>query len=168
MLTLCLLTSPSFAQGSTASKHCDYHNPDGTVINVGYAIKAWNKARRLGAPDYPKWQRPALIIWHPEWEYVLNDESRLLQRWGRAWSETQIDKKGRVNLCEYIEIWIPEDTDADLFIEVLAHEYLHLIWARRMRLEPEFKLEQAENWLDGGERWVRELLDQQDGPASLH
>lgn len=166
-----------FAQGSTASKYCDNRNPDGSFIDVPLAIRAWSKARWLGAPDYPKWQRPALIIWHPQWDFVTtSDKSHLKpgqplrhQRWGMTYSETQVDKKGRVSLCEYVEIWVPESTlhhdYRSLTVEILAHEYLHLIWIRRMHLEPDFKLEQTTNWLDGGESWVRALLDQQDGPV---
>jgi hypothetical protein len=123
-------------------------------------------ARRLGAPAYPKWQAPATIIWHPRWEFVDRDGTQG-QRYGAAHSETQIDKKGRVALCEYIDIWIPEDADQELFIEVLAHEYLHLIYVRRRHLEPEFKLEHSV-MLGESEKWVRELLGQEDGPRHIH
>ncbi len=170
ILLILFLMSP-VAQGSTASKHCEHRNPDGTFIDIVLASKAWSKARQVGAPDYPKWQRPALIIWHP-YRDITERDGKPYQRWGRTYSEIQIDKKGRISLCEYLEIWVPENTEdenyTDLTIEVLAHEYLHLIWIRRNHLELEFKLEQAKNWLDGGELWVRELLGQQDGPIYLH
>jgi hypothetical protein len=160
------------AQGSTASKHCEYRNPDGTFLDFSIISKAWNKARKLGAPNYPKWQRPGLVIWHPRSTYHETEDG-VNQRWGRTFSETQIDKKGRVSLCEYIEIWIPRQEDvghdlSELYIEVLAHEYLHLIWIRRIHLEPDFKLDQANNWMDGGEAWIRKLLNQQDGPRWVH
>lgn len=156
------------AQGSTASRYCEYRNPDGTFIDISIVAQAWSKARRLGASNYSRWQRPALVIWHPQWSFMPKDDETH-QRWGITYSETQIDKKGRVNLCEYIEIWVPEAPDdsiiRNLTIEILAHEYLHLIWIRRMHLELDFKLEQTTNWLDGGETWVRKLLSQQDGPV---
>jgi len=135
--------------------------------------RAWSKARWLGAPDYhPKWYRPALVVWHPRWEYATAKDGRVYQRWGRTTTGTQVDKRGRVSQCEYIEIWVLESTpDQDyrsLTVEVLAHEYLHLIWLRRMHIDPEFKLAQASSWLDAGEAWVRELLGQENGPKHMH
>ena len=93
--------------------------------------------------------------------------SRESKRLGRTWSEVQIDKKGRATLCEYVIVFIPEGEDHDLFVEVLAHEYLHLIYTRRQYLEPEFKLEHS-MLLGESEAWVRKLLGQEDGPQNLH
>ena len=157
MLLIFCLTPTLIAQGSTASKHCEYRNPHGVMIEASVANQAWSMARRLGAPAYPKWQRPALIIWHPHWNG---------QTLGRTWSEVQVDKKGRATLCEYVTIFVPQRKDTNLFVEVLAHEYLHLIYVRRRHLEPEFKLEHSLE-LGEPEAWVRKLLGQEDGPRCL-
>jgi hypothetical protein len=140
--------------------------PDGVRIHFSVEIKAWNMARRLGAPAYTKWQRPAHVIWNTDWKFV-EENGEQLQNFGRAWSELQVDKKGRANFCEYIEINIPEGAPEELFIEVLAHEYLHLIYVRRRHLEPEFKLEHSV-MLGESEKWVRKLLGQEDGPRHIH
>ena len=159
LLLVCFLFIPMLAQGPTLGKHCDYRNPNGKFVDVELAIQAWNNAIKLGAPNNCKWARQGLIIWHPRWNYSENENGDLVQRWGASKSELQIDKKGRISICEYIDIWIPEEADDTVFIEILTHEYLHLIWARRYHLEPAFQAEQIANEDFNGEKWVRSLLD---------
>jgi hypothetical protein len=160
LVTLC--GSTLFLGGEVFAKHPAWSHcplPDNTAtVDLEMQHNAWTRAKLLADIDeIRKWKRPCRAVrmlniyrGDPDGEGGLPDGNYA----GMHQPPMPLihPETGDLVACEYVFVFLPEDTPEEEVELVLTHEYLHAIFYRLVAVWPAFR--QA-NGPEMSEPWVR-------------
>jgi hypothetical protein len=149
---------PTAARNYGNPRECPIPATDGGIIRGVEQMAAWNEAKILmGAPM--GWKAPGVMLRHNQ--FYVDEDGGVYGGFYFPPTPVLDPKTGRVVACEYIEIWLPDDSTDALVSHVMTHEYLHSLVPRMLDVFGEDALEPDCTPLDyqfnGCEAYVRKI-----------